>query len=418
MDSKINFTKTALDNLPLPESEKRSVYHDTKQPGLQLRVTSSGSKTFSVFARVAGGKPERITLGRFPAISPETARKKAKEVVAQLAQGESVNAEKRASRVKSITLTGAVAEYIKDKRRSDGLALKPRTKADYLAMVTPGRVTAKGKRCAGGLLWKLAGKQIHSITAGDVWTVHRANLERGERCAAYAMQVLRAVLSWHGVIIPNSPFSKETHGKERIVIPKTREGDDAAIKNLLEHIGPWWQALKAMPQSPATDYIAFLALTGCRPSEPLQVLVADIDLAGGRVTLRDTKNRTNHTLRLSRQALDIVEHQAMGKGPTDYLFVTSDARAIALELVTATGIKFTPKTLRAVFASAAEELVSASTLKRMMNHKQAGDVTDTNYIKKLEVQLRAGWQSVADYIEAQAASARADNVVQLRGGAT
>ena len=64
MENKINFTKAIIDALPIPESGKRNIYHDTKTPGLQLRVTSV--KTFFVNRRIKGGNPERITLGCYP----------------------------------------------------------------------------------------------------------------------------------------------------------------------------------------------------------------------------------------------------------------------------------------------------------------------------------------------------------------
>lgn len=42
--------------------------------------------------------------------------------------------------------------------------------------------------------------------------------------------------------------------------------------------------------------------------------------------LRDTKNRTDHTLLLSKQAPAIVKHYAKGKKPADKLFSVVDAR--------------------------------------------------------------------------------------------
>lgn len=419
MDTRINFTKLVLDKLPLPEEGQRTVYHDDggleSVHGLQLRVTASGVKTFGVFRRVAGGKPERVSLGRFPDMSVEQARKLAKKMIAQLAEGKSPNAEKQAKRGLSLTLADALAEYVRDKRRTkDGLPLKERTKADYLAKVAPGKVKADGTQRAAGELFKLANKPIHQITASDVWMVHKANLKRGERSAAYAMQVLRAVMSWHGVVIPNSPFSKDTHGKDRIQIPQAHASGRSIPP---ESIGPWWNAANALPASAAVDYLKFCLLTGCRPAEPLKVLVGDCDLVGGRVLLHDTKNRKDHTLALSRQALKIVERQAAGKASVDRLFGLYDAKKTVQALVKATGIEFAPKVLRASFASIAEVLVSAYCLKRMMNHAQSGDVTGTHYVQKGEAELREGWQAVADWIERQARAAQADNVVPIRGGA-
>jgi hypothetical protein len=61
--NRFQFNKEKLLALPLPEVGKRATYHDTKAHGLQLRVTSSGVKTFSMYRRTKGGAPERVTLG-------------------------------------------------------------------------------------------------------------------------------------------------------------------------------------------------------------------------------------------------------------------------------------------------------------------------------------------------------------------
>ncbi|SDO19646.1 Phage integrase family protein [Pseudomonas arsenicoxydans] len=411
MDTTFGFTKVTLDALPLPEAGKRSVYYDERQPGLQLRVTAKGVKTFSVFGRVSGGKPERVSIGRYPAITPEVARKKAKAIIAQLAVGTSPNAIAREGKAPTLTLAVALTEYVETQTRDDdGLPLKPRTKADYLAMVKPSRVTAAGKSTKGGLLRKLAGKSIHAITAAEIKTVNADNkMHRGERQSAYALQVLKAVLNFYGVKIKDSPFSLDTPKAGRVTIPKTRAADDAPVTKLMEHLGHFWRALSAV-ESPVGDYLRFLLLTGCRPGEPLIVPVADCDLVKGKVLLRDTKTRTDHTLWLSTQVLEIVKRNVEGKSPEESLFAISntDAHALAHELVAATGLAFTPKTLRAVFASIASDLVTVSTYRRIMNRGK-GSVDDKNYIKKMESQLRDGWQKVADYIEATSA----DNVVPL-----
>lgn len=404
--NKLKFTKKDLDDLPLPAKGKRATYHDHGHKrsvnGLQLRVTSNGTKTFYVFQRV-NGKPERIKVGEhpYPTTTIAQARQEALALLVQIGEGESPAAAKREQKAEALTLAEAVGQYLAEKRRTDGLPLKQRTHDDYMAMVTPGRLTATGKRTRGGTLAALANKPIHSLTASDIKKVHAANLERGERQAIFAMQTLRAVLRWHGVTIPHDPFSLETHGRDRIILPKTRASDPAPVERLLANLGIFWRALIAMPVTPATDYIAFLMLTGCRAGEPRMITVADCDLAAGNITLRDTKNRSDHVLRLSRQALVIVERAAEGKAGDDRLFPVSVAELnkVAHELVRVTGMAFVPKMARSLFASVAEELTTAATLKRLMNHKQASDIAGTHYIRKQEEQLRAGWQAVADFIE-------------------
>ena len=77
--------------------------------------------------------------------------------------------------------------------------------------------------------------------------------------------------------------------------------------------------------------------------------------------LRDTKNRTDHTLLLSKQALAIVKHYAKGKKPADKLFSVVDARKTLEAINTKAATTVKPHGQRATFASVAEELVSAYT---------------------------------------------------------
>ena len=108
--TRFNFTKAALSILSLPATGKRVTYHDAKTTGLQIRVTAAGLKTFSVFRRVKGGQPERITLGRFPDMSVEQARKMAARVNAAIEEGSNPAAVKRAHKGEP-TLSEFFKEY-------------------------------------------------------------------------------------------------------------------------------------------------------------------------------------------------------------------------------------------------------------------------------------------------------------------
>ena len=119
--------------------------------------------------------------------------------------------------------------------------------------------------------------------------------------------------------------------------------------------------------------------------------------------LRDTKNRSDHKLLLSKQALEIAQRNCQDRKPDAPLFQIVDARKTLIWINTQAGTKVHGHGLRATFASIAEELVSGAVLKRMMNHASGGDVTLGHYVGKSEAQLRAGWQTVADFIETASA---------------
>ena len=399
------------------------IYWDKAGDGFGCRVSGTGDRAWITERRV-NGKTVRRTLGKAEGrgeISADAARKKVREVSDELALGFDRNEVERAKdkakaadeRANRYTLAKALEEYVKGKRRGkDGLELKARTRSDYLAMVEPGRTLLSGKPTADGELYPLASKPITKITGDEIRTLYARLEKHSARRATYAMQVLRAVLNWNGTQVPGNPLGKAVAGRDRIVL-KSTVGKPSPIPP--ERLGIWWRcALRAAGDeiggsAEAADYLRFQLLTGCRGveihgdaygNEPIRV--RDVDLAGGRIQLTDTKNRRDHTLLLSSQALAIVKHRIEGKKPHAPLFDVVDARKTLRAINQGSGVRIGGHDLRATFASVAEDLVSHYVLKRMLNHADGGDVTGGHYVGKSEAQLRAGWQAVADLIESLA----------------
>lgn len=406
---------------------KEQPYKVSLDRGLQLRIAPDGVRTLLVRYTVKGGAgqrqyriPQEYGEGagqiKLAAACAEAARIRAlaRERIDWPAQEEArvskaIAEAESAQRLECLTLAQAVREYVDKKRRAkDGLPLKARTRADYLAMIEPGRVSSSGRKFADGELCPLAHKVLAAITGNDIRALHAAVLKRSERQAAYAMQVVRAVMRWHGVVLADNPLARETAGRDRIIIA-TGAGDPAPIPP--EKLGAWWRTSADAPSRVAADYYRFQLLTGCRGIEihghkkhgyPA-IKVGDLDAHGGKIVLRDTKNRSDHKLLLSRQALEIARKNAGKRKPEEPLFPIVDARKTLAWINAKAGTLVQGHGLRATFASIAEELVSGAVLKKMMNHAAGADVTLGHYVGKSEAQLRSGWQVVADFIEASAA---------------
>lgn len=407
-------------------------YKLTLDRGLQLRISPDGVRTLLVRFTVKGTEHERqyrlpqeygegpsqIRLG---AARAEAARIRvlARDGVDWPAQEDDrlrseAIAREQMERQEGLTLAVALSEYVEKKRRAkDGLPLKARTKSDYLSMIEPGEVSKKTKRkTADGLLFTIADKHLTHLTADDIRSVYTSLLERSKRQADYAMQVLRALLRWHGVILPGNPLGRETAGRDRIVIAPSK-GNPAPIPP--ERLGAWWRASGKAPSQVAADYYRFQLLTGCRGGEihgdkrygydPIKV--KDVDVEAGKVLLRDTKNRSDHKLLLARQAQEIASRHCAGRKPDEVLFPIVDARKTLAWINTQAKTNVQGHGLRDTFASIAEELVSGAVLKRMLNHSTADDVTLGHYVGKSEAQLRAGWQIVADFVEESASQKKA-----------
>src|SRR5579863_8706964 len=93
---KLTLTEARVRDLSAPASG-RSLIHDTKTPGLAVRVTTRGNKSFVVYRRIAG-RPRFITLGQFPQVSVEQARKLAAQIHGDIANGQDPARAKREAR--------------------------------------------------------------------------------------------------------------------------------------------------------------------------------------------------------------------------------------------------------------------------------------------------------------------------------
>lgn len=396
-------TDEAARALPLPVTGY-VIHWCPKTEGFGVRVTAGGARAWIAERRV-DGKSVRRTLGKAAGaatISARTARDLQLDVSSELQKGTDrldVKREKRkAEKIDALTLDAAVRGYVTSKRRTkDGLVLKPRTQADYTAMVERGGTTKTGKPTLPGALHSLAGKALHKITGDDIRRLHASLESRGPRRQAYALQVLRAVLRYQGVVIVGDPLSPATAGAARVRLATTK-GNPTPIPP--ERLGAWWRAAGGVATVGA-DQLKFQLLTGCRPGEAASILVRDFDVTGERVVLHDTKNRADHTLILSKQAAGIAYWHAQGKKPGQPLFGVADAgKSMGVINMAAEVEGITAHKLRHTFASIAAELVPAFTLRRMLNHTSGGDTAALHYVKVSHAQLRAGWQAVADFIEA------------------
>lgn len=182
LSNKINFTKAAIENAQA-SCKSRLVLHDTKIMGLQCRISPSGIKTFSVYKRIKGGAPERITLGRFPDLTIENARRMTLAINSEIASGANPAKVKRAHKAE-LTFEDLFKHYLekhiklrcrnsdKDLGRYKGYLERPLgkkrhsqiTKADILAIHTGiCRQPARGKKNGDGSPRMKAGSTANRI---------------------------------------------------------------------------------------------------------------------------------------------------------------------------------------------------------------------------------------------------------------
>lgn len=118
-----NFTKKDIDALPIPVKGFVS-YSDTKENGLKLYVSYSGSKTFFI-RKFIDGRQERIIIGSYPDLLISQAREKALKLKTDIALGKNPMEEKRKLR-QDMTLSDFfnyyMERYSKQKKRPKSIS--------------------------------------------------------------------------------------------------------------------------------------------------------------------------------------------------------------------------------------------------------------------------------------------------------
>jgi integrase len=334
MAETIDFTIRAIESLA-PPTTGRVEYKDVKTPGLYLRVTPNGVKTFSFVGRAKGGsRVERVTIGKFPTIKPDEARTKARSIAGRLADGISAAATSRHQRGE-ITLGELFKLY------RDNLALKGKgtTAADSLweNYVSPafakrrlGEITATQlERWHRGIPALIAKRKTEEAFARhqaaqeayQISMAKRAIRPRGpapsppnspapisehlgHRTANMALSLVRAMYNWaleprRALFSGINPASKHDwfpeYDRDRFLRP--------------DELKPFFEALAETESESMRDFILLALLTGARRSNVASMTWKDISLERGEWTLSgaETKNGKPQTITLGPEAVAILE---------------------------------------------------------------------------------------------------------------
>lgn len=404
----MRLNKSTVDTLPapvpVPPATRAQAFHrDDLLKGFAVRITETGARSFIVETKV-NGKTRRATLGKYPNLTVEQARKLAQERLGMIASGRDPEAEKREAQAVGVTLGQAFDAYLL--ARKD---LKPRTVGGYRDALRLGFAD-----------WQ--GTALVDITKDMVERRHRRLAEtRGEATANLSMRVLRAILNFAAgkyedtkgrTFLPENPVKRlsATRAWYRVERRKT------VIKAY--QFPAWFAAVNGLDSDTVRDFLLLLLFTGLRKGEAARLTWDRVDLADRTLTISDTKNRDDHVLPLSDYLLDLLTRRKAEAGSSRYVFPGDGKTGYLIEprkqiahVIADSGVSFTPHDLRRTFITLAESLdIPAYALKRLLNHKMRGDVTAGYIVADVE-RLRRPMQQIEDFIlKAAGVKATADVV--------
>ncbi|RDJ18366.1 integrase [Rhizobium phaseoli] len=381
-------TKRYVDAV-LPEAKAFIVY-DTELTGFGLRVAPSGAKTWQVEYRpYPGGRgvaKRRMALGTAAALTPDEARRKARDILSSAAKGGDPARERGAKRREMkiaalIDLYEAEGCYVQRGIRQ-GQAMKPQTKAFTIARLRNHVVALLGTKRVTEVTPGDVERMVRDIAVGKTATDEKVARRRriivrgGEGAARKVARDLSAVFNFaiRQKIVTANPCE----------IAAIRKTDNRRSRYLslaeVKRLGQALEALQAQgANSKALNITRLWALTGCRRDEIAALKWREIDFEHGCLKLEDTK--TGASIRpLASSALALLASIRPQAG-SDYVFPATTGKGHyqgtkriwpkVIKLADLPGV--TPHTLRHTLGSAAvstgETLAMTGAILGHSNHR-------------------------------------------------
>lgn len=294
-----NFTVQRVESFQCAKDKRQTLFWDAKTPGLGLRVTSTGSKSY-IFETKLHGKTLRISIGnpkawRLGKAQDEAARLKVmtdqgidpRQVKADKASAkEAATAAKKAQETReTITVGMAWNEYVEDRKPFWGA----RHYNDHIDVMHTGgeKRIRSNKLTEPGVLASLAGVRILDLTPDRVTLWAKVEgIKRAGR-ARFATRLLSVFLNWccdheqYKTIINGNPAKNK----------KTREqlGKPESLNDVLQkqQLPAWFAAVKQLSNPIMSAYLQALLLTGRRPNELATLRWEDVDFKWENMTVRD-----------------------------------------------------------------------------------------------------------------------------------
>ena len=355
MTTVINFTKANLESLPTPAPDSgRAEYQDGKTPGLKVRVTENNVKTFCVLKRVKGGSPLRTTLGRFPEMSIEQARRKAAVILAEIAEGGNPAEVKRALKAE-LTFDELFNLYLERHARVHKITADGDEQQYKLYLEKP-----IGKKKLSGITQKVAAS-IHTKITAD------GHLTTANRVIALLSGVFNRAIEWG--ITETNPCTRIRHNKEA--------SRDRFLQ--ADEFPRFIAALNTELNPTIRDYIWLSLLTGARRANVLSMQWSEISLTEGVWRIPMTKNGTPQNVPLPEPAIKLLKARRKlldkdeifvfpGRGATGHLVEPKKAWAKLLERAHITNLRI--HDLRRTMGSwQAKTGASLSIIGKSLNHK-------------------------------------------------
>jgi integrase len=396
---------------PPPGKERLEVF-DATFPGLAIRVTNRGHKSWSVYYR-ANGRHRRLTIGPFPAFPPAAARKAASEALHRVQAGgdpaEEKRARSKAAEPDDMSFAAVARRYLKQQVEKN---TRPAMYRETARIIEKDVIPVWGKRTIG------------SIARRDVSVLVDAKVEAGAEVQANRVLArLRTLFGW--AVGKDLIGANPCHGLK----PPTKErARDRVLSD--DEIKLFWVACDELGW-PFGPLFRLLLLTAQRRDEVATMEWAEIDLERRLWSMprEKAKNDQGHDVHLSAEAAAILAALPRIGDAGGYVFTTNSRSAVSgfsrskerldALMVEAAGHEIEPWILHDLRRSAATGMarlkIAPHVLDRVLNHTSGTIRGVARIYNRFEYydERKAAIEAWGRAIEAIVSGGEPSNVVEL-----
>lgn len=280
-----------------PDPARDLYVWDDDLAGFGLRMKPSGVASYMMQYRNAEGISRRVSLGKVGVLTPDEARKMAREKLADVAKGSDPSAERKASR--TAPTVGDICDwYLKEAEAGRLLGRRDQPIKKWTLYQDNSRINTHvrpllGNRRVNGLTTDDIRDFVQSIKAGKT---AKARVGRGgeatggDGAAARCVGMLRTIFS-HAM--REHPDRKQIKVNPCDGVKKPADGKQGRYLTLdeISALGEVMRTAKAEGEkSTGLDAIRFLLMTGLRRNEALALPWAWVDGQARCIRFEDTKS--------------------------------------------------------------------------------------------------------------------------------
>ena len=310
LSDRVNLTAGSIERLTCPIGKQQAFMRDSEAPGLRVRITSAGAKSF-VFEAKLNRQTIRRTIGDVKVWSIEQARAEARRLAVLLDNGQDPReiqrqqqaakaAERAAASAKALTVGDVWPLYLesgKPKRRD---AWKPRYRADLEAMAAPGGEPKKRGQgvTRQGPLYPLLALPLSGVNEDTLKIWYDREAVAGKHQAARALMMFRGFLRWCSARPEYRSLIDRDAGKAAAIVenlPSSTRRTDALEA---AQVPGWWAGVEQLSNRTASAYLRVLLLTGARREELAALTWENVDFQWRKLTIAD-KVEVTRTIPLS-----------------------------------------------------------------------------------------------------------------------